>query len=110
MATDNKPHLVNLKLKPDQLSDSYLDYIQGGGLFIATREPDYKLGEEVFLKVDLEGLAEPYRIIGKIVWISTQADAQEWPPGIGVQFQDEAGTQLNAEIQTTIAALHKQGA
>lgn len=103
--TKKQPHLANLKLKPAELSKAYLAFIEGGGLFIPSNEQDYQLDEEIFLKVDLEGAAEPYRLVGKVAWISTHTDGKEYPRGIGIQFQDEEGKRLNMEILALLKTL-----
>ena len=108
MIASKQPHLANLKLKPDELSKAYLPFLEGGGLFIPSTEQNFQLDEEIFLKVDLEGAADPYRLVGKVAWISTHADGKEYPRGIGVQFQDEEGERLNMEIKTLLSTLVKK--
>jgi type IV pilus assembly protein PilZ len=105
MSETAKPHLANLKLKPGELNDAYLPFIEGGGLFIPTVEQNYELGEEIFLKVDLEGEGQPYRLIGKVAWISSHTDHKEFRRGIGIQFQDAEGKRLNQEIKSILATL-----
>lgn len=107
MDAKKQPHLANLKLKPEELSKAYLPFIEGGGLFIPSTEQNYQLSEEIFLKVDLEGAAEPYRLVGKVAWISAHTDGKEYPRGIGVQFQDEEGKRLNMEIKALLKTLEQ---
>lgn len=105
MPNTTKPHLANIKLKPAQLSDLYLPYIKGGAIFLPGLVGEYHLGEEVFVKIDLEGSAEPYRIVGNVVVVASDTDPKDYPPGVGVQFQDEQGAKLNEEIKTMISTL-----
>lgn len=107
MAGKKQPHLANLKLKPEDLNKAYLPFIKGGGLFIPSNEQNFQMDEEIFLKVDLEGAAEPFRLVGKVAWISTHTDGKEYPRGIGVQFQDEEGKRLNMEIKSLLQTLNK---
>jgi type IV pilus assembly protein PilZ len=97
---DVAPKVVRLSIKIDDIDSSYLSFIEGGGLFIPTLDKDYRLGNELFVEVELEGQNEPLRLIGKIVWLTTSADSQDWPLGVGIQFQDEVGSRLNNLMQT----------
>lgn len=68
MATStNKPHIKDVTLNAESLAHSYMPFIKGGGLFIAAANTGYQLGDEIFLKIDLENYPEPFRIIGQIV-------------------------------------------
>ena len=97
---DVAPKVVSLSIKIDDIDSSYLPFIEGGGLFIPTTDKEYRLGNELFVEVELEGQNEALRLIGKIVWLTTCADSQDWSPGVGIQFQDEVGSRLNNLMQT----------
>lgn len=105
--SDKEPHLAQLKLKADNLQKAYLPFIKGGGLLVPSIENKFYMGDEIFLKVDVEGKPEPYRIVGKVVWIATHADAKEYERGVGIQFQDQVGKKLNEDIKTMLARMNK---
>ena len=48
---------------------AYMPFVQNGGLFIPTNK-QYKLGEEVFLLLNLMDEPEKIPVAGKIVWIT----------------------------------------
>ena len=47
---------------------AYMPFIKNGGLFIPTNK-QYKLGEEVFLLLNLMEETEKIPVAGKIVWV-----------------------------------------
>jgi Tfp pilus assembly protein PilZ len=101
----NKPHIKDLTLNAELVAHSYMPFIKGGGLFIADHGAEYKLGEEIFLKIDLENYTEPFRIIGQIVWLSSEQDASDWSNGFGVQLLEEEGRRFHQQIQSILAEL-----
>ena len=102
----NKPHIKDLTLNAELLARSYMPFIKGGGLFIAANGAEYNLGEEIFLKIDLENHTEAFRIIGQIVWLSSEHDAGDWSDGFGVQLLEEEGRRFNQQIQSILAELN----
>lgn len=69
---------------------AYMPFVKNGGLFIPTNK-QYKLGEEVFLLLNLMEETEKIPVAGKIVWVTPKGAQGSRPAGIGVQFdgQDE---------------------
>ena len=51
------------------LQASYMPYIQGGGLFIASKQA-VKMGEEVFVLASLPNQSQKIPLTGKVIWIS----------------------------------------
>lgn len=108
MYNTSKPHLASLTLEPSELGEAYLSFLDGGGVFIPNLEQDYRLGEEIFLKVDLAGATEPYRLVGKVAWISAHTDGKQFPKGVGLQFQDAEGSRLHQEIKVILAVINNK--
>lgn len=70
---------------------AYMPFVQNGGLFIPTGKP-YKLGDEVFMLLNLMDEPEKIPVAGKVVWITPKGAQGNRAAGIGVQFTDEDNT------------------
>lgn len=70
---------------------AYMPFVQNGGLFIPTGKP-YKLGDEVFMLLNLMDEPEKIPVAGKVVWVTPKGAQGNRAAGIGVQFTDEGNT------------------
>ncbi|UTF60170.1 PilZ domain-containing protein [Gilvimarinus sp. DA14] len=70
---------------------AYMPFVQNGGLFIPTNKP-YKLGDEVFMLLNLMDEPEKIPVAGKVVWVTPRGAQGNRAAGIGVQFTDEDNT------------------
>lgn len=70
---------------------AYMPFVKNGGLFIPTNK-QYKLGEEVFLLLNLMEETEKIPVAGKIVWVTPKGAQGSRPAGIGVQFDGQDDT------------------
>lgn len=73
------------------LYSAYMPYIKNGGLFIPTNK-DYKLGDEVFLLLNLMDEADKIPVAGKVVWVTPRGAQGNRTAGVGVQFSDQDDT------------------
>lgn len=73
------------------LYSAYMPYIKHGGLFIPTNK-DYKLGDEVFLLLNLMDETDKIPVAGKVVWVTPKGAQGNRTAGIGVQFSDQDDT------------------
>lgn len=73
------------------LYSAYMPFLRGGGLFIPTAK-DYKLGDEVFMLLNIMDAADKIPVAGKIVWITPRGAQGNKAAGIGVQFSDQDDT------------------
>ena len=95
----NRPGLLTLTIKDkNALYLAYMPYVINGGLFIPT-STSYRLGDEVFMLLNLMGEEEKIPVAGKVVWISPKGAQGKRSAGIGVQFseQDRGATQRKIE-------------
>lgn len=93
--------LLDNKVK---LYASYMPFIKGGGLFIATNV-EYAVNQAINLEIKLMDEPEVYEVDGKIVWI-TPRDAQRGKtPGIGVALKGANATLINNKIETYLAGI-----
>lgn len=90
--------IVDIKNKSD-LYASYMPFVKGGGIFINTQQL-FNLGDEVAFALQLLEESEPYKLSGKVVWV-TPRDAQgNRTSGVGIQLMHEQGKLLRDRIET----------
>ena len=73
------------------LYSAYMPFIKHGGLFIPTNK-DYKIGDEVFLLLNLMDEAEKIPVAGKVIWVTPKGAQGNRTAGVGVQFSDQDDT------------------
>ena len=80
---------------------AYMPFVENGGLFIPTNK-SYKLGDEVFMLLNLMYEPEKIPVAGKVVWVTPRGAQGNRAAGIGVQFSDQDNT-ASAKIETYLA-------
>ncbi|PCJ19038.1 MAG: pilus assembly protein PilZ [Gammaproteobacteria bacterium] len=80
---------------------AYMPFVTNGGLFIPTNK-QYRLGDEVFLLLNLMDEAEKIPVAGKIIWITPKGAQGTRATGIGVQFNDQDDS-ARSKIETYLA-------
>ncbi|HEK2264876.1 TPA: PilZ domain-containing protein [Pseudomonas aeruginosa] len=94
--------ILSLTIKDKSvLYAAYMPFIRNGGLFIPTNK-NYKLGDEVFMLLNLMEEPEKIPVAGKVVWI-TPKGAQG---NRAAQFNDGDNTARN-KIETYLAGALK---
>ena len=84
--------ILSLSIKDKAaLYSAYMPFVTNGGLFVAT-DKNYKLGEEIFLLLNIMDEPEKIPVAGKVVWITPQGAQGNRSAGIGVQFSDQDDT------------------
>jgi type IV pilus assembly protein PilZ len=78
-----------------------MPYLLNGGLFVPTNKP-YKIGDEVFMLLNLMDEADKIPIAGKVVWLTPKGAQGNRTAGIGVQFSEEDAI-ANAKIENHLA-------
>lgn len=95
--------ILSLSIKEkNALYVAYMPYVTNGGLFIPTKR-QYKMGEEVFMLLNLMEEAERLPIAGKIIWKTPSGSEGYRATGIGVQFNDQDGGAAKNKIETYLA-------
>lgn len=84
---------------------AYMPFIKNGGLFIPTSK-SYKLGDEVFMLLNLMDEPEKIPVAGKVAWITPKGAQGNRAAGVGVQFNDGDGT-ARTMIETCLAGALK---
>ena len=91
----------------ETLQNSYMPFIEGGGLFIPTKHP-VKMGEEIFILATLPNQPQKIPITGKVVWISYKQSGIK-PQGFGIQLTGEMGLQYKLEAEKILAGSMSTG-
>jgi len=94
MALVSKKGGIPLKIKDiDLLYRSYMSFLENGGLFIPTRKP-FKMGQEIFIMLELMNELDKIPVVGKVVWITPESSLENTPQGIGIHFNslEEGGS------------------
>lgn len=84
---------------------AFMPFVKNGGLFIPTNK-NYRLGDEVFMLLNLMDEPEKIPVAGKVVWITPKGAQGNRAAGIGVQFTDSDGT-ARSKIETYLAGALK---
>ena len=84
------------------LYSAYMPFLRHGGLFVPTNK-HYKLGDEVFLLLDLMDEPEKLPIAGRIAWITPAGAQGNKTAGIGVEFSDQEGSSPQQKIEGYLA-------
>ena len=104
--TDTSPHhgILSLTIRDKSvLYAAYMPFVKNGGLFIPTHRT-YRLGDEIFMLLNLMDEPERIPIAGKVVWITPEGAQGKKVQGIGVQFgSDEAGQSVKRKIEVILA-------
>lgn len=102
-AASPRQGILSLSIKEkNALFAAYMPFISNGGLFIPTKR-EYKMGEEVFMLLNLMDETERLPIAGKIIW-KTPVGAEGYrAAGVGVQFSDQDGGMARNKIETYLA-------
>jgi len=83
------------------LYSAYMPFLQHGGLFVPTNKT-YKIGDEVFMLLNLMDEPDKIPIAGKVVWITPKGAQGNRTAGIGVQFSEEDAI-ANSKIENHLA-------
>lgn len=84
---------------------AYMPFVLNGGLFIPTNRV-CRMGEDVFLMLELMDDSERFPVSGKIIWITPRGAQDNRASGIGIQFSDRDVLVRN-KIETYLAGVLK---
>ena len=100
--------ILSLSIKErSSLYAAYMPFVKNGGLFIPTSK-SYRLGQEVFMLLNLMDEPERIPVAGRVIWITPRGASASRTPGIGVQFNDldegATRTKLEALLGASLSA------
>jgi type IV pilus assembly protein PilZ len=94
--------ILSLTIKDKSvLYAAYMPFIKSGGLFIPTSK-NYRLGDEVFLLLNLMDEPDKIPVAAKVIWVTPKGAQGNRAAGIGVQFSD-SDTSARDKIETYLA-------
>ena len=94
--------ILSLTIKDKSvLYAAYMPFVKHGGLFIPTNK-NYRLGDEVFMLLNLMDEPEKIPVAGKVIWVTPKCAQGNRAAGIGVQFSDQDNT-ARSKIETYLA-------
>ncbi|MFZ9127064.1 MAG: PilZ domain-containing protein [Steroidobacteraceae bacterium] len=106
-----KPGLLTLTIKDKSaLYLAFMPFVRNGGLFIPTNS-NYRLGDEVFMLLNLMGENEKIPVAGKVIWVTPKGAQGKRTAGIGVQFSEQDRGMTQKKIEAYLAGAiggHKQ--
>ena len=98
-----KPGLLTLTIKDKSaLYLAYMPFVGNGGLFIPTSS-SYKIGDEVFMLLNLMGEEDKIPVAGHVIWMTPKGAQGKRMAGIGVQFSEQDGGETQKKIDTYLA-------
>jgi len=98
--------ILSLTIKDKSvLYAAYMPFVKHGGMFIPTNKT-YRLGDEVFMLLNLMEEPEKIPVAGKVIWITPRGAQGNRAAGIGVQFSDQDNT-ARSKIETYLAGALK---
>ena len=101
---NNKSSVISIAIKDKQaLYMSYMPYIQNGGLFVPGNKP-FKLGDEVFLMLQVMNEPKKFLVAGKVIWITPLGSQGNMQEGFGVQFTGDDADQIRNVIETNLGS------
>ncbi|MEN9705859.1 MAG: hypothetical protein RLZZ393_1738 [Pseudomonadota bacterium] len=102
-AGNTKPGMLTLTIKDrSALYLAYMPFVRNGGLFIPTQS-NYRLGDEVFMLLNLLGDEEKIPVAGKVIWVTPRGAQGKRTAGVGVQFSDQDRGQTQKRIEAHLA-------
>ena len=97
-ASDNQRSTERLPIRMlveyESSEDFLIDYTANmsiGGMFIQTSNP-LEVGTRFRLRFRIPGREEPVDTVGEVCWVLTTEEAGCMQPGMGVRFEELAGT------------------
>jgi type IV pilus assembly protein PilZ len=80
------------------LHAAYMPFIKNGGLFVPTTNR-YRLGDELFLLVQLLDEPERIPIAGRVVWVTPVGSEGNRAAGVGVQFSEQEKSDIRHRFE-----------
>jgi len=95
-----RPSVLSLAIKErSALYTAYMPFLKNGGIFVPTARP-YKMGDEIFVILELMDEPLKYHIAGRVAWVTPPGANNNKTQGIGVHFpDDESGVRARAVIE-----------
>lgn len=99
-----RPSVLSLNISSKSaLYAAYMPFLVNGGIFVSTPK-GYKIGDEVFMLLQLMDDPTRHPVAGTVAWITPQGAQGGKTQGIGVHSSaDESSTLLRSRIEQVLA-------
>ena len=98
-SSGGRRRILSLVIKDRKaLHAAYMPFIKNGGLFVAGGET-YRLGDELFLLVQLLDEPERIPIAGTVVWVTPVGSEGNRAAGVGVQFNEQDKSDVRRKFE-----------
>jgi type IV pilus assembly protein PilZ len=99
-----RPSVLSLNINSKSaLYAAYMPFLKNGGIFVPTPKT-YKLGDEVFILLQLLDDPTKHPVAGTVAWVTPQGAQGNKTQGVGVHFsEDESGKAVRARIEQVLA-------
>ncbi len=95
--------ILNLPIRDKSvLYASYMPFVRDGGLFVATAK-NYRLGDEVFILLQLMDDPDKMPVTGRIIWVTPKGAQGNRAQGVGIQFINGTGEIAKKRIEEQLA-------
>ena len=84
----------------DSLQASYMPYVIGGGLFVAS-PLEVAMGQELLVIASLPNMSQKFPVTGKVIWVSPKRGMK--PQGFAIQLAGEKGVAFRNEAERLLA-------
>ncbi|HMV18172.1 MAG TPA: PilZ domain-containing protein [Zoogloea sp.] len=103
-ATAARPSVLSLNINSKSaLYAAYMPFVKNGAIFVPTVR-DYKLGDEIFMLLQIMDDSTKHPVAGTVVWVTPPNAQGNKTQGIGVSFAgDEPGQVLRNRIEQILA-------
>ena len=100
-----RPSLLSLNISSrSALHAAYMPFLVNGGIFLPTPK-QYKLGDEVFMLLQLMDDPTKHPVAGSVAWITPHGAQGNRTQGVGVHFSgDDASKALRQRIEQVLGA------
>lgn len=100
MSKKNRPAVIALKIPDKQaLYMAYMPYLKRRGMFVTSKKSQAKIGDEVFLILDIWCEPEKFNISGEVVWVTPENAQNGKKAGFGVHFSDAESKRVSSTIE-----------
>lgn len=95
--------MISLKVSNEtMLYHAYMPFLKNGGLFIPT-DKEYRLGEDVFLLLELLNEPDKLPVAATVVWKTPVGATGNKAAGIGVHFSEMDNGVVRGKIENFLA-------
>ncbi|WOE32060.1 MULTISPECIES: PilZ domain-containing protein [unclassified Acinetobacter] len=81
----------------EKLYQSYMPFVQGGGLFISS-QLSIAMGADISLSIHLPEQSQPILLNAKVIWLTQKQNGLK-PQGFAVQLIGEMGLYCHTEVE-----------